>query len=325
MSGTSAVGIRIDRCRRCRADGVELEQVVLELRQLAGAAQRRRRVRPARRPHLGVAVLAGVQVEHEVDERARQPRRRAAQDGEARAGDLARRRSKSRMPSCSPSSQCGFGAKSNVGFVAPARGARLSASLVPSGTLACGAFGIASRRCSDSSSSFAELGLAFLDLGRQRLQLVARGRELRPTSCRASPSDSLAALRCWRIVSSSPWSLRRRSSRSLPRRHRVATSPPRRRTSSIRAGSSMGYLWFLVAKGQRSKGLGGGTLAEPRAGWQAVVVDPRSSTRGADEVFRGRGGVVEAMRVTRKGEHASCPDTAASRQSRRARVMMLPG
>jgi hypothetical protein len=36
----------------------------------------------------GVTVLAGVQVEHEVDERARQPRALAHQHGEPRAGDL---------------------------------------------------------------------------------------------------------------------------------------------------------------------------------------------------------------------------------------------
>ncbi len=49
------------------------EQILLELRQLPGADQRVR-VHQVRRIDLGVAVLAGVQVEHELRERAMQVR-----------------------------------------------------------------------------------------------------------------------------------------------------------------------------------------------------------------------------------------------------------
>ena len=80
VSGTSAVGMRI----QIPVAG-DLEQVLLELRQVAGADERRRSDEK-RRLHLGVAVLARVQVEHERDERARQPRAGAEQHREARAG-----------------------------------------------------------------------------------------------------------------------------------------------------------------------------------------------------------------------------------------------
>ncbi|KAG1488723.1 hypothetical protein G6F52_013849 [Rhizopus delemar] len=64
-----------------------LEQVVLELRQLAGAAQR---IGVDQQRHVGlfIAVLAGMQVDHELGQRTVQARDRAAQHGEARAGQL---------------------------------------------------------------------------------------------------------------------------------------------------------------------------------------------------------------------------------------------
>ena len=63
------------------------EHVVLELRQLAGAFEDLA-VDDVGRPALGVAVLAGLHVEHELGERAVQPRDRAAQEREARAREL---------------------------------------------------------------------------------------------------------------------------------------------------------------------------------------------------------------------------------------------
>ena len=63
-----------------------LEQVGFELGQLAGAGERGG-VGEKGGLHLPVAVLARVQVEHEVDQRARQPRAGAAQHGKPRAGD----------------------------------------------------------------------------------------------------------------------------------------------------------------------------------------------------------------------------------------------
>src|SRR5262245_25708273 len=65
----------------------DLEEVLLELRQLAGAGQRRG-VRHKRRLDFAVAMLTRVQIEHEVDERAGEARARAAQHREARAGEL---------------------------------------------------------------------------------------------------------------------------------------------------------------------------------------------------------------------------------------------
>ena len=80
MSGTSAVGIRIQI-----PVAADLEQILLELRQVARAGQRRG-VHQERRLDFGVAVLARVEIEHEVDERAGEPRAGAHQHGEARAG-----------------------------------------------------------------------------------------------------------------------------------------------------------------------------------------------------------------------------------------------
>ena len=61
----------------------DLEQVCLELRQVARALQRGR-IHEKRRIDLGEAVLARVQVEHEVDQGAAQPGARAHQHGKPR-------------------------------------------------------------------------------------------------------------------------------------------------------------------------------------------------------------------------------------------------
>ena len=65
---------------------VDLEQVGLELRQVAGAEERRS-VHQEGRLHLAVSVLARVHVEHEVDQRPREARPGAQQEGEACAGN----------------------------------------------------------------------------------------------------------------------------------------------------------------------------------------------------------------------------------------------
>ena len=95
----------------------DLEQILLELRQVAGAAQRVG-VDEERRLDFGVAVLARVQLEHEVDQRAREPRARAHQHREPRARHAAWRarsrgcRARGRDPSAA------FGSKSNVARLA---------------------------------------------------------------------------------------------------------------------------------------------------------------------------------------------------------------
>ncbi len=63
------------------------EKIFGKLGQLAGAEERLG-VDHERRQHFLVAVLLGVHVEHEADERALEPRACAHVDGEARAGEL---------------------------------------------------------------------------------------------------------------------------------------------------------------------------------------------------------------------------------------------
>ncbi len=65
----------------------DLEQVLLELREVSRAVQRRA-VGQIRRHDFAIPVLAGVQVEHEVDQRARHSGAGAAQHREARRRDL---------------------------------------------------------------------------------------------------------------------------------------------------------------------------------------------------------------------------------------------
>ena len=76
------MGIRYRFCRLA-----DLEQVVFELGQLAGAVQRGG-VHHERRQNFGVAVLAGVQVEHEVGQRPLQLRAQLPVDSKTRARDL---------------------------------------------------------------------------------------------------------------------------------------------------------------------------------------------------------------------------------------------
>ena len=117
VTGTSAVGNEEQIVRR------HVVQVVLELGELAGAGQRGA-VHQIGRRHLLVAVLAGVEVEHE----ARSARAPAARPARAAAGTPIRRswrpREDRRMPSDAPSSQCGRGAKSKRGRLAPGADAR---------------------------------------------------------------------------------------------------------------------------------------------------------------------------------------------------------
>ena len=67
----------------------ELEEVPGELRQLARAVERRG-IDHEGRKHFRIAVLAGVNVEHEVRERALEPGAKASIHGESRPGDLGR-------------------------------------------------------------------------------------------------------------------------------------------------------------------------------------------------------------------------------------------
>ncbi len=66
------------------------EQVLAEFRQLIGA-EHRGIAHQNRRVDLEIAVLAGVQIEHELHQRPLHPRQRALQHHETRAGELGRR------------------------------------------------------------------------------------------------------------------------------------------------------------------------------------------------------------------------------------------
>ncbi len=68
---------------------LQLEKIRLELWQLTGT-QQRASVDQIGNVELGIAVLARVQVEHELRQRAMQSRDTAARHGEARAGNLRR-------------------------------------------------------------------------------------------------------------------------------------------------------------------------------------------------------------------------------------------
>ena len=155
------------------------EHVGLELGQLRGADQRLR-VDDVRRVALGVAVLARLHVEHELRERAVQAREVAAQEREARAGELRRRREVEqarglRRGRCGP-----CGAKSNARGVPQRRTSTLSSDDLPTGALACVRFGRSSRKsrsfaCTRSSSPSRRFDLVAEpgDLGQQRRRVLA--------------------------------------------------------------------------------------------------------------------------------------------------------
>ena len=73
---------------------------------------------------------------------ARSSRAPASQYTANRAPEIFAACSKFRMPSCSPNSQCGFGAKSNARGVPHRRTSTLSSAVVPGGTLSAGRLGI---------------------------------------------------------------------------------------------------------------------------------------------------------------------------------------
>ena len=80
-------------------------------------------------------------------------------------------RSKSRIPSAGPSSQCGFGSKSIAGGVPQRRTSALSAADFPAGTLSCGRFGSVSKRASRRCSIARQLRFQLADAAGARLVL----------------------------------------------------------------------------------------------------------------------------------------------------------
>ena len=143
------------------AAATDPEHVFLEFRQLAGALEHVA-VDDVGRVALGVAVLLGVQVEHELGERAVQARDRPAQEREARAGELgagveieAERRAEVDVVACRES-------RTPRG-VPQRRTSTLPVSSAPTGTLACGRFGtpMQQRRTARPGSSASRSADAF--------------------------------------------------------------------------------------------------------------------------------------------------------------------
>jgi hypothetical protein len=96
-------GDEVERVLLVALGAARLEQVLLELRQLPRAVQRRR-LHEQRRPHLGVALLLRVQIQHELDQRPLEARP-APHSTAKRAPESLAARSKSRMPRPAPTSQ----------------------------------------------------------------------------------------------------------------------------------------------------------------------------------------------------------------------------
>ena len=211
---------RRDQVQLVAGDDVHL---VFLVRDLPGPA-RRVRVDHGRRPDLGEAVLAGVDVEEPVDERAlERGRRRPCRPG-SRSRRSWRRAALSRMSSASPISQCG---SPRPGRAAGGRvGAGLAVErLVAGQQLAPGpdrdvGLLVADRdvrvgRVRDAQQQVVELGL---DASRARRRAPSIRSPARPTSARSAATsgpprvgaapdglaDPLRRPRCARALSASP-------------------------------------------------------------------------------------------------------------------------
>ena len=150
---------------------------------------------------------------------ARASRAPAPSSTENRAPDIRAARSKSRMPSAVPSSQCGFGVKSNAGGVPQRLISTLSADDFPAGTLSCGRFGNRSSECVAALLDLGQLRFALADLrapllvgGDERVGLRARCLSWRAPPPPTPRSDRASALR------SAEYGRRRSSSSALERR-----------------------------------------------------------------------------------------------------------
>ena len=161
---------QVQRARVVRIAALGLEQIFFELRQLARAAQRFG-FDQVRRIHLGVAVLARVQIEHERRERSLEARAQP-QSTEKRAPESLAARSKSKMPSFSPSSQCGLGSKAKLGGSPHCRTTTFLSSVCPSGTDSCGTLGMPSRISSICDSAADSSISSPLTRSDERLELV---------------------------------------------------------------------------------------------------------------------------------------------------------
>ena len=133
---------------------------------LPGAGQRRR-VRHERRLDLAIAVLASVQIEHEVDQRPRHPRAGSAQHREPRRCNAHRA---FEVEDAERRTEVPVGLRLEVERCAAhhddaPRGCRLAT--LPTGTLACGRLGSISKRLVALGVDAVELDVQLLDLLRR--------------------------------------------------------------------------------------------------------------------------------------------------------------
>ena len=120
--------------------GLDPEQVLLEFWQLPGAFEGRT-VDHQRREHFGIAVLVGVQVGHEVDQRPLEASAQPLVDREPGTGQFS---AALKIPGCrarAPRSQWALGSNSKVLGSPTLRSSRLADSSAPSGTEASGTLG----------------------------------------------------------------------------------------------------------------------------------------------------------------------------------------
>ena len=202
VTGTSAVGISQ------KSWPSHLNRSSLNLGKLAGAEEALR-VHQEGRQHLGVAVLAGVHVEHEIDERALQLRAQVPVEGETRAGDLggALEVQDAELAARGPSAP--WARNRTAGGSPQRRTSTLSASLFPTGTDSCGTLGMpasSSRNCSSSAftcSSSEEICSA-------DARICCWRSEVSTPSFRSLAISALSALR--RAFSCSAWEMALRRS-----------------------------------------------------------------------------------------------------------------
>ena len=199
VTGTSAVGIEVEALLAAHR-----EQVLLELRQLPGADERAA-LHQVRHVDFGVAVLARVQVEHELCQRAVQTRDLRAHAPRSAPRRCAPRPSKSSAAQVLAQVDVIARLEGEAARLAPAAHLEVGALVPPSGTESCSRLGSPSCHCSSSSWTARS----------SRLRLGERAVRLSPLAMRAATS-SPRPLAMPTALALALRSARRRSSLHLP-------------------------------------------------------------------------------------------------------------
>ncbi len=184
------VQLHLRRRRQPKIRVLQPEKIGGELRQLPRTHQRGG-VHQEWRQNLRIAVLAGMHIQKEIRQSPLQARSPALIHRETRAGRSFAAASRSRIPALSPTSQCGFGAKSNFGG-APHR--RTSCVFLRAFALTarslCGMFGIVSKNSRCVASSCADSFVDLLDSLRHLLHF--RDQRVGVFFCFLQPRDFVA-------------------------------------------------------------------------------------------------------------------------------------